>query len=367
MTDTNSAFTLDWASQASGPKYLRLLRALETGIRDGRLHPGTKLPPVRDLAFRLGITPGTVARAYRMATEDGLLEATTGRGTFVKNRVRPVVDIPENQVALGDEEGMLNLRTGHTLDVGQNEAIKSALKHVLEDGGLNLARYVRDTALEDCRNAAQAWMASCGINCAPEDVVLTNGGHNAVMIALAATVSRQHPVIAVPSLTYPGFRQSAHVLRAQMVGLRADKDGIDPDDFARVCHAERPAALLLSSNADNPTTAQLPEDRRLAIASIAEKYDVQIIEDDVYGALIDDRPRGFDSLCAHRTWTSISLSKVFRRRSSHRLSCLSAGAGSDRCQAHAGVFPCDAAAYDIGRGSALSRRDDHRSPQQDRR
>ncbi|WP_157970988.1 GntR family transcriptional regulator, partial [Pseudogemmobacter bohemicus] len=67
----------------SGPKYLGLSRALRDAIRNGDLPPGTQLPTVRDLAWRLSLTPGTVARAYQISTQEGLLEATVGRGTFV--------------------------------------------------------------------------------------------------------------------------------------------------------------------------------------------------------------------------------------------------------------------------------------------
>ena len=61
-----------------GPKYLALTRSLREAVRDGELPEGTKLPPVRDLAWRLGMTPGTVARAYQIATQEGLLEAAVG-------------------------------------------------------------------------------------------------------------------------------------------------------------------------------------------------------------------------------------------------------------------------------------------------
>ncbi|MGB3147119.1 MAG: winged helix-turn-helix domain-containing protein, partial [Paracoccaceae bacterium] len=66
-----------------GPKYLALSHALRSAIRSGELAAGTKLPPVRQLAWKLSVTPGTVARAYQIVTSDGLLEATIGRGTFV--------------------------------------------------------------------------------------------------------------------------------------------------------------------------------------------------------------------------------------------------------------------------------------------
>ena len=57
-------------------------------IDDGVLAPGSKLPPVRELAYRISVTPGTVARAYSLLIDEGLLEAGVGRGTFVADQPR---------------------------------------------------------------------------------------------------------------------------------------------------------------------------------------------------------------------------------------------------------------------------------------
>ena len=77
MTDTNWAPDL---SQFPGPKYLALSRALRDAIRVGDLPENSQLPTVRDLAWRLQLTPGTLARAYQLATQEVLLAATGGRG-----------------------------------------------------------------------------------------------------------------------------------------------------------------------------------------------------------------------------------------------------------------------------------------------
>ena len=66
-----------------GPKYALVAEKIRGRIASGLLEPGAKLPPVRELAYRLGITPGTVARAYTVLTEEGLLQGEVGRGTFV--------------------------------------------------------------------------------------------------------------------------------------------------------------------------------------------------------------------------------------------------------------------------------------------
>ena len=93
--DTNSLSI----EKFKGPKYRRLYDALDRAIRSGMLRPGARLPPVRELAWQLKITPGTVARAYQLATDDGLLEATVGRGTFVRSAERSLADMPANDIA----------------------------------------------------------------------------------------------------------------------------------------------------------------------------------------------------------------------------------------------------------------------------
>ena len=85
MTDTSWQPTL---SGQQGPKYLALSRALREAVRRGDLREGAQLPPVRDLAWRLGVTPGTVARAYQIGTQDGLLEAVIVEDRSVAARFR---------------------------------------------------------------------------------------------------------------------------------------------------------------------------------------------------------------------------------------------------------------------------------------
>jgi DNA-binding transcriptional regulator YhcF (GntR family) len=61
------------------PKYKAVVAAIRAGITRGDLAVGDKLPPVRDLAWKLGITPGTVARAYTILTDEAVLMAEVGR------------------------------------------------------------------------------------------------------------------------------------------------------------------------------------------------------------------------------------------------------------------------------------------------
>lgn len=306
--DTKSPLNI---ASYKGPKYRRLFNALDSAIRSGTMEAGRKLPPVRELAWQLGITPGTVARAYQMATDEGLLEATVGRGTFVKKSNRDLADIPSNFIARPYDDGSINFRNGHTIDLGQSEVIRQLSREIIESNDIDFAGYVRDDALSGCRNLASEWLHSFGIAGNASDIVLTNGAHNSVMVALNSILHGRDPAIATTELTYPGFRQTAHICRSRLLGVKSDDEGLLPDHLEYVCVKERPQVLLISSNVHNPTCTTTSFERREAIADLARRYDFQIIEDDVYGTLISDRPAGFDRICPERTWHATSLSKCF--------------------------------------------------------
>ncbi|MFN3281362.1 MAG: GntR family transcriptional regulator, partial [Tabrizicola sp.] len=126
MTDTSWAPDL---TQFPGPKYLALSRALREAIRAGELPPNSQLPTVRDLAWRLHLTPGTVARAYQLATQEGLLAATVGRGTFVaaqSPRLGPTQPLYTERIT-GGATGLVDLRPPQVPEVGQAEAFRRAL------------------------------------------------------------------------------------------------------------------------------------------------------------------------------------------------------------------------------------------------
>jgi hypothetical protein len=74
-------------STISGPRYKAIAEALATDLRNGKLKAGDRLPTHRDLAYRLGVTVGTITRAYAEAQRRGLLEGHVGRGSFLAQPV----------------------------------------------------------------------------------------------------------------------------------------------------------------------------------------------------------------------------------------------------------------------------------------
>jgi len=65
------------------PIYLQITEQIRTLVADGRLKPGDQLPTVRQMATDLRVNFNTVARAYRLLDEAGLISTQQGRGTYI--------------------------------------------------------------------------------------------------------------------------------------------------------------------------------------------------------------------------------------------------------------------------------------------
>src|SRR5260370_198276 len=79
----------DWVPALAsfpGPRYLAFVSALEADLAAGRVKPGMRLLPQRDMAQRLDLSVGTISKAYAEAEQRGLISGEVGRGTFVQRR-----------------------------------------------------------------------------------------------------------------------------------------------------------------------------------------------------------------------------------------------------------------------------------------
>ncbi|HEY5363898.1 MAG TPA: GntR family transcriptional regulator, partial [Aestuariivirga sp.] len=74
----------------SKPLYMAIADAMAVDVANGVLARGDCLPPQRELAWKLGVTHGTVTRAYREAELRGLLAGEVGRGSYIRN-----VEVPQ--------------------------------------------------------------------------------------------------------------------------------------------------------------------------------------------------------------------------------------------------------------------------------
>jgi DNA-binding transcriptional MocR family regulator len=297
----------------SGPKYQRVADTIRTAVEDGVLKTGTRLPPVRELAYQLQITPGTVARAYTLLTDEGLLQAEVGRGTFVaEKQIRVMDDVWSRQLHLQEAKDPyhVSLFSPRMVDVGQVSAIRSAMEQVCQGDPLLFLNYPTRDAYLPVRKAVVDWLKGQPLGPLSEaEVVLTNGGQNGILTVLQTLLRDPQPVILVEDLSYAGFRRATELLRAKVVGVAMDDQGIVPSSLELAIRKTGAQVLCTSPEVHNPTGLFTPLKRRQEIVEVARRHGVQILEDDCY-RMGEARAPSYRALAPDMTWHVLSISKT---------------------------------------------------------
>jgi DNA-binding transcriptional MocR family regulator len=110
-------------------------------------------------------------------------------------------------------------------------------------------------------------------------------------------------------VTYSQVARSTALSGRRIALVNSDEQGLDPDDFDRICAQKHPMMAFLMPTVHNPTCISMPSDRRARIAELARKHNVLLIEDDLYGRLSRDDAPMLAELAPERTIVGSGLSK----------------------------------------------------------
>lgn len=271
-----------------GPRYLAIAQRIADGVEDGSLPEGSRLPTHRDLAWRLGVTVGTVTRAYAEAERMGLIGGEVGRGTFVRAiRGTPASHFPNPSGMEGEDNGGLALDRNYPSSPLAAASLARTLGELAKSDQLGaLMCYAPRAGLARHRQGGAKWMRRMGLDTNPERTLITAGSQHALAVCLAALV-KPGDTILTENLTWGGIKALAGIYRIRVQGLAMDQDGLRPDAFEAAAGGGIARVVYLNPTLHNPTTTIMPERRRREIAQIAERHAVYVIEDDIYGPLLD--------------------------------------------------------------------------------
>lgn len=298
-------YRIDWIPETKAvgtPQYLSIADAIAKDIASGQLAPGDRLPPQRHLASRLNVDFTTVARAYVEAQSRGLVHSTVGRGTFIlplevtspSSRQDELVDFSMNLPPEPDDPDLVARMERGLVDVSR--------------GLVGLLRYQSFGGAPEAKRAACLWLKRLGLMPTQDQLFVTAGTH-AALFSIFSVLSKPGETILAESITYPGIRSIAAQLGVKLLGLKMDEQGIDPEALLKVCETSQPKALYLNPTLQNPTTITVPHARRQAIADIARRFKLPIVEDDAYCFIPDHPPAPIATLAPELTWYIAGFSK----------------------------------------------------------
>ncbi len=286
--------------------YLELAEKMAAAIRSGDLKPGEQLPTQRDMADKLGITVGTVGRAYMLVEQQGLISGEVGRGSFVRGPAAAVRS-PKLEPAL---ENVIDLSVNASLTAFHGESLSRTLAELARADGLEqLLRYMTPPWQAAYRAGGAEWLAQLGLPIDPERVILTNGAQQGIAAAFAALLAPGEAALS-ETLTYTGIIDDANRSGHALKGVVTDREGMRPDALDRAAAETGARVVFLQPTIHNPVCTTMSEQRRRDIVAVARRRSLLLVEDDVYGLLPERRPPPIAALAPERTVYVTSASKA---------------------------------------------------------
>ncbi|WP_317442150.1 aminotransferase class I/II-fold pyridoxal phosphate-dependent enzyme [Streptomyces collinus] len=254
--------------------------SVERAVGAGELEPGQPLPPMRELAARLGVNPNTVAAAYRTLRERGVIETAGRRGS----RVRPKpATTGREQIRVDVPEGVRNVADGNP-DPALLPGLADAFAAAAAQNDREPVLYGHAPVEPELTRLARTALDADGV---PDGAVsVASGSLDAVERVLVAHLRPGDPV-AVEDPGWGSLLDLVSALGFRTVPVGVDDEGPRPDDVRGALRAGA-RALVVTDRAQNPTGAALTAPRARALRSVlAEHPETLLIEDDHGHGIVD--------------------------------------------------------------------------------
>lgn len=288
--------------------YERVESKIESLIHNGTLRPGDRLPSIREICHREGVSKITVVQALSNLEAKSLIQARPRSGFYVQSLARlPLPQLPEispqpREPRLSDDVarvfrdfqklGTIALGAGTpdaallpTREIARCVS-RAARIHASKFGSYSMC----DSDLPLRREIALR-LARTGAVVSPHEIVITNGCMDALNLSLRA-LAKPGDTVLVETPTYFGLLQMIESLGMKALSVPAScGEGLDVTAFERALKKHNIAVCLLIPSFGNPHGANLSEERRQAVVDITRQHEVPIIENDIYGELGFELPQ----------------------------------------------------------------------------
>ncbi|SCX93085.1 aminotransferase-like domain-containing protein [Alkaliphilus peptidifermentans] len=287
------------------PLYRSLANQLEQDIINGRILPGTKLPPYRELADFLDINVSTVTKAFKVCILKGLISTTVGSGAFVS------FDALSNAYLLTDGKPKNIIEMGATIpEPASYEPLMAQFKNIVSESDLiKYFRYNRPGDVLWQKDAAVKFMLKGGYTTNIETILFASGGQNAITAALIGLCQHGDKIGTDPH-TYSGLKTTASMLGIQLVPIKYKGLVMDENALIYACKNENLKGIYLIPDYQNPTTHIMSIEGRKALARIAKENNIFIIEDAAYSLMHEKPIPAVASFAPENTIYIASMSKA---------------------------------------------------------
>lgn len=263
-------------------KYQMIMSYIKKEIASGHLKPGSRLPSIRETALAFKCNKATIIRAYGALELEHLLYSKPKSGYYVVEgrdlASKAVHDkhIIDFSPASPDADALPYLEFQHSI----NKAID-----IYKD---SLFSYTDPKGLAPLRKTMAKYLQNFQIFGDPEDIFITTGSQQALFILSAMPFPNGKSNVLVEQPTFVGMLSSLSLNKVTALGIERTREGINLDELERLFKNGNIKFFYTVPRFHNPTGFSYTNDQKRSILSLAQKYDVYIVEDDYLSELETD-------------------------------------------------------------------------------
>ena len=285
-------------------KYEKIADHVRSLLDSGSLRVGDKLPSIRELKSKMGVSASTIVEAYRRLEASGLIEAKPRSGYIVRSKQDEGKFLPKtlktisSTIALNTSEFITEiLHQGHDPEATQLgvaeldtkllpvEELRASVTSSMRRAGARILEYDRLPGCIELRRQLAVRSLSWGVKISPDEIIITSGAMDALSIAIQSVAS-PGDTIAVESPTFFGILQLLESFRLNVVEVPVHSSfGPDLDVLEKVAVTQQIKAFIVVPNFQNPTGSLMSDVKKKDLALMANRYNFAIIEDDIYSDL----------------------------------------------------------------------------------
>lgn len=284
--------------------YEKVAKQLADQIDRGVYQPGDRLPGIRRLAHQFDVSISTIIQAQRLLEDDGHIQPRARSGFYVREPAwrrpeTPGISQPASKpvpvtgqelvlrlVQAANETGFIQL--GAAVPAAEflpTRAMQRTLAKVLRSEAEQVAIYQFPPGNLELRRQIARRMADAGSQVTPEDIIITSGCQDAMLLALRAVTSLGD-IVAIESPSYYGLLQAIESLGLQALEIPTDpQTGISLEALELALEKWPVKACALSANFSNPLGSVMPVKKKKALVSLLARKNVPLIENDICGEL----------------------------------------------------------------------------------
>lgn len=283
------------------PLYEKIANQIELQIQEGIFLPGAKIPSVRKSSKQMEVSVATVLQAYSLLEDRGAIKARPQKGYFVQeNQLQPKEPA---KIAPTQNDATIHTLLRRLLHASQDDDIIQFGAAIPKSQFLPIRQLQRSVGRlmrlepEICaayeftpgslslRRQIAIRMLDSGCQLQPDDITITLGCQNALMLSLQA-VAKAGDTIAIESPAYHGVLQAIEVLNLKAVEIPCSAEtGIDLNVLENAAKEWNIKACIVTPNNQNPIGATLSHQARQRLIHQSIQFGFTLIEDDVYGEL----------------------------------------------------------------------------------